>query len=159
MLRPAEVLYAEEIEHLVSTDGYEASRLEDVAPCHYICGGKSGTKEITPVSASAPGQSPSTLVTDALLLLGNRARCPGCPSTWSWPSTAIPLSCGHRRTTEADPLHATAVLTRWPQPIIKSPSSPWNRGPSPASEITAAPPRCRTRSSRCFRRKAPACRS
>src|SRR4029079_7936551 len=52
MLRaPAEVLYAEEIEHLCKEDKYDRPagwKMSPRAVLTYICGGKAGTKEITP---------------------------------------------------------------------------------------------------------------
>src|SRR2546421_9775293 len=52
MLRaPAEVLYAEEIEQLIKEDKYDRPpgwRMSPRAALTYICGGKAGSKEITP---------------------------------------------------------------------------------------------------------------
>ena len=86
MLRaPAEVLYAEELEHLIKEDKYERPagwRMSPRAVLTYICGGKSGSKEITPKYIGFQRLveiAISTLVTDrALLLLGE----PGTAKSW-----------------------------------------------------------------------------
>jgi len=86
MLRaPAEVLYAEEIEQLTKEDKYERPpgwRMSPRAVLTYICGGKAGSKEITPKYIGYPRLveiAISTLVTDrALLLIGE----PGTAKSW-----------------------------------------------------------------------------
>jgi MoxR-like ATPase len=86
MLRaPAEVLYAEEIELLIKEDKYERPpgwRMSPRAVLTYICGGKAGSKEITPKYIGYPRLveiAISTLVTDrALLLIGE----PGTAKSW-----------------------------------------------------------------------------
>src|SRR5258707_15292298 len=86
MLRaPAEVLYAEEIEHLIKEDKYDRPAGWKMAPravLTYICGGKSGSKEISPKYIGHQRLveiAISTLVTDrALLLLGE----PGTAKSW-----------------------------------------------------------------------------
>jgi MoxR-like ATPase len=86
MLRaPAEVLYAEEIEVLIKEDKYERPpgwRMSPRAVLTYICGGKAGSKEITPKYIGYPRLveiAISTLVTDrALLLIGE----PGTAKSW-----------------------------------------------------------------------------
>jgi MoxR-like ATPase len=82
---PAEVLYAEEIEHLIAEDKHPRPagwKMSPRAVLTYICGGKAGTREI---SAKYIGRQRlveiaiSTLVTDrALLLLGE----PGTAKSW-----------------------------------------------------------------------------
>src|SRR6266481_4586497 len=86
MLRaPAEVLYADEIELLIKEDKYECPpgwRMSPRAVLTYICGGKAGSKEITPKYIGYPRLveiAISTLVTDrALLLIGE----PGTAKSW-----------------------------------------------------------------------------
>src|SRR5688500_15027681 len=86
MLRaPAEVLYAEEIEHLISEDKYDRPpgwRMSPRAVLTYICGGKAGAKEITPKYIGHRRLveiAISTLVTDrSLLLIGE----PGTAKSW-----------------------------------------------------------------------------
>jgi MoxR-like ATPase len=86
MLRaPAEVLYAEEIEHLINEDKHERPpgwRMSPRAVLTYICGGKAGAKEITPKYIGHQRLveiAISTLVTDrALLLIGE----PGTAKSW-----------------------------------------------------------------------------
>jgi MoxR-like ATPase len=86
MLRaPAEVLYAEEIEHLVKEDKFERPagwKMSPRAVLTYICGGKSGSKDITPKYIGHQRLveiAISTLVTDrALLLIGE----PGTAKSW-----------------------------------------------------------------------------
>jgi MoxR-like ATPase len=86
MLRaPAEVLYAEEIDLLIKEDKYERPpgwRMSPRAVLTYICGGKAGSKEITPKYIGYPRLveiAISTLVTDrALLLIGE----PGTAKSW-----------------------------------------------------------------------------
>jgi MoxR-like ATPase len=86
MLRaPAEVLYADEIEVLIKEDKYERPpgwRMSPRAVLTYICGGKAGSKEITPKYIGYPRLveiAISTLVTDrALLLIGE----PGTAKSW-----------------------------------------------------------------------------
>ncbi len=86
MLRaPAEVLYAEEIACLIKEDKYERPagwRMSPRAVLTYICGGKAGTKEITPKYIGYQRLveiAISTLVTDrALLLIGE----PGTAKSW-----------------------------------------------------------------------------
>src|SRR5229473_3482248 len=86
MLRaPAEVLYAEEIEHLIHEDKHERPpgwRMSPRAVLTYICGGKAGAKEITPKYIGHQRLveiAISTLVTDrALLLIGE----PGTAKSW-----------------------------------------------------------------------------
>src|SRR5207245_9095084 len=76
MLRaPAEVLYADEIELLIKEDKYECPpgwRMSPRAVLTYICGGKAGSKEITPKYIGYPRPveiAISTLVTERPLLL------------------------------------------------------------------------------------------
>lgn len=86
MLRaPAEVLYAEEIEHLIKEDKYDRPagwRMSPRAVLTYICGGKAGSREISPKyigNRRLVEIAISTLVTDrALLLLGE----PGTAKSW-----------------------------------------------------------------------------
>jgi MoxR-like ATPase len=86
MLRaPAEVLYAEEIECLIKEDRHDRPagwRMSPRAVLKYICGGKAGTKEITPKYIGYQRLveiAISTLVTDrALLLIGE----PGTAKSW-----------------------------------------------------------------------------
>jgi MoxR-like ATPase len=86
MLRaPAEVLFADELEQLVAEDKYERPpgwRMSPRAVLTYICGGKAGTKTITPKYIGHQRLveiAISTLVTDrALLLLGE----PGTAKSW-----------------------------------------------------------------------------
>jgi MoxR-like ATPase len=86
MLRaPAEVLYAEELDHLLKEDRHDRPpgwRMSPRAVLTYICGGKAGSKEITPKYIGYPRLveiAISTLVTDrALLLLGE----PGTAKSW-----------------------------------------------------------------------------
>src|SRR6478609_7963941 len=86
MLRaPAEVLYAEEIEHLIKEDKYDRPagwRMSPRTVLTYICGGKAGSKEITPKYIGHRRLveiAISTLVTDrALLLIGE----PGTAKSW-----------------------------------------------------------------------------
>src|SRR5229473_7862068 len=86
MLRaPAEVLYAEEIEHLIHEDKHERPpgwRMSPRAVLTYICGGKAGAKEISPKYIGYQRLveiAISTLVTDrALLLIGE----PGTAKSW-----------------------------------------------------------------------------
>src|SRR5437879_4251260 len=86
MLRaPAEVLYAEEIEHLAKEDKHHRPpgwRMSPRAVLTYICGGKSGAMEITPKYIGYQRLveiAISTLVTDrALLLIGE----PGTAKSW-----------------------------------------------------------------------------
>jgi MoxR-like ATPase len=86
MLRaPAEILFAEEIEHLVKEDKYPRPpgwKMSPRAVLTYICGGKAGSKEITPKYIGYQRLveiAISTLVTDrALLLLGE----PGTAKSW-----------------------------------------------------------------------------
>lgn len=82
---PAEVTFAEEIEALIAVDKYPKPpnwRLSPRAVHTYICGGKAGTKEITPkyIGHSRLVEiAISTLVTDrALLLIGE----PGTAKSW-----------------------------------------------------------------------------
>ncbi len=86
MLRaPAEMLYADELEHLAREDKYERPpgwRLSPRAVLAYICGGTAGGKTITPKYIGHQRLveiAISTLVTDrALLLLGE----PGTAKSW-----------------------------------------------------------------------------
>lgn len=86
MLRaPAEVLYSEEIDHLAREDRYERPpgwKMSPRAVLTYICGGKAGTKDITPKyigNRRLVEIAIATLVTDrALLLLGE----PGTAKSW-----------------------------------------------------------------------------
>jgi MoxR-like ATPase len=86
MLRaPAEVLFAEEIEHLVKEDKFDRPpgwKMSPRAVLMYICGGKAGSKEITPKYIGHQRLveiAISTLVTDrALLLIGE----PGTAKSW-----------------------------------------------------------------------------
>jgi MoxR-like ATPase len=86
MLRaPAEVLFAEEIEHLVKEDKFDRPpgwKMSPRAVLTYICGGKAGNKEITPKYIGHQRLveiAISTLVTDrALLLIGE----PGTAKSW-----------------------------------------------------------------------------
>jgi MoxR-like ATPase len=86
MLRaPAEVLYAEEIEHLMREDKHERPpgwKMSARAVLTYVCGGKSGSKDITPKYIGYQRLveiAISTLVTDrALLLIGE----PGTAKSW-----------------------------------------------------------------------------
>jgi MoxR-like ATPase len=86
MLRaPAEVLYAEEIAHLIREDKHDRPpgwRMSPRAVLTYICGGKVGGREITPKYIGHQRLveiAISTLVTDrALLLLGE----PGTAKSW-----------------------------------------------------------------------------
>jgi MoxR-like ATPase len=82
---PAEELFAEEIEALIASDKHEKPaswRMSPRAVLTYICGGKAGSKEITPKYIGAPRLveiAISTLVTDrALLLIGE----PGTAKSW-----------------------------------------------------------------------------
>ena len=82
---PAEVLYAEEIEHLCKEDKYPRPpgwKMSPRAVLTYICGGKLGGKEITPKYIGYQRLveiAISTLVTDrALLLIGE----PGTAKSW-----------------------------------------------------------------------------
>jgi MoxR-like ATPase len=86
MLRaPAEILYAEELEALAGEDKFDRPpgwRLSPRAVLTYICGGKAGTKEITPKYIGHRRLveiAVSTLVTDrSLLLVGE----PGTAKSW-----------------------------------------------------------------------------
>ncbi|QVL31606.1 AAA family ATPase [Telmatocola sphagniphila] len=86
MLRaPAEILYATELEQLAKEDKFERPpgwRLSARAVLTYICGGKSGSMEITPKyigNKRIVEIAISTLVTDrSLLLLGE----PGTAKSW-----------------------------------------------------------------------------
>ena len=86
MLRaPAEVLYAEEIEQLIREDKYERPpgwKMSARAVLTYICGGKAGTRDITPKYIGHQRLveiAIATLVTDrALLLIGE----PGTAKSW-----------------------------------------------------------------------------
>jgi MoxR-like ATPase len=86
MLRaPAETLYAEELEHLIKEDKHHKPpgwKMSARAVLTYVCGGKAGTKEITPKYIGYQRLveiAISTLVTDrALLLLGE----PGTAKSW-----------------------------------------------------------------------------
>ena len=82
---PAEVLYAEEIEHLKKEDKHHRPPGWNMSPRNvltYICGGKVGGKEITPKYIGYQRLveiAISTLVTDrALLLIGE----PGTAKSW-----------------------------------------------------------------------------
>jgi MoxR-like ATPase len=82
---PAEVLFAEEIEQLIKDDKHERPpgwRMSPRAVLTYICGGKAGSKEITPKYIGHQRLveiAISTLITDrALLLLGE----PGTAKSW-----------------------------------------------------------------------------
>lgn len=82
---PAEELFADEIEALIANDKHEKPaswRMSPRAVLTYICGGKAGSKEITPKYIGAPRLveiAISTLVTDrALLLIGE----PGTAKSW-----------------------------------------------------------------------------
>jgi MoxR-like ATPase len=82
---PAEVLYAEEIEHLCKEDKHHRPpgwQMSPRAVLTYICGGKAGSREITPKYIGYPRLveiAISTLVTDrALLLVGE----PGTAKSW-----------------------------------------------------------------------------
>src|SRR5262249_44753863 len=86
MLRaPAEMLYAEELEHLAKTDGHAKPpgwRMSPRAVATYITGGKAGTMNVTPKYIGHRRLveiAISTLVTDrSLLLLGE----PGTAKSW-----------------------------------------------------------------------------
>lgn len=86
MLRaPAEVVYAEELDHLIRTDGHPRPpgwRMSARAVATYISGGRAGAMEITPKYVGHPRLvqvAVSTLVTDrALLLIGE----PGTAKSW-----------------------------------------------------------------------------
>ncbi len=86
MLRqPAEVLYAEELEAIIKADKHDKPagwRMSPRAVLTYICGGKCGSKEITPKYIGYQRLveiAISTLVTDrALLLIGE----PGTAKSW-----------------------------------------------------------------------------
>jgi MoxR-like ATPase len=86
MLRaPAEALYADELEHLIKEDKFERPpgwKMSPRAVLVYICGGKSGSRDITPKYIGYQRLveiAISTLVTDrALLLLGE----PGTAKSW-----------------------------------------------------------------------------
>src|SRR5437660_252514 len=86
MLRaPAEVLYASELEQLIKDDKYDRPpgwRMSARSVLTYICGGKSGSMEITPKYIGHQRLveiAISTLVTDrSLLLLGD----PGTAKSW-----------------------------------------------------------------------------
>lgn len=86
MLRaPAEILYAEEIEHLVKEDKHDRPagwKMSPRAVLTYICGGKAGSLAISPKYIGHQRLveiAISTLVTDrALLLLGE----PGTAKSW-----------------------------------------------------------------------------
>jgi MoxR-like ATPase len=82
---PAEVLYAEEIEHVCKEDKHHRPpgwKMSPRAALTYICGGKVGNKEITPKYIGYQRLveiAISTLVTDrALLLIGE----PGTAKSW-----------------------------------------------------------------------------
>jgi MoxR-like ATPase len=82
---PAEVLFAEEIDHLVKEDKHHRPpgwKMSPRAVLTYICGGKAGAKTITPKYIGHPRLveiAISTLVTDrALLLIGE----PGTAKSW-----------------------------------------------------------------------------
>src|SRR5215468_310933 len=82
---PAEVLYAEELESLTKAEKYPVPtgwRMSPRSVLTYICGGKAGTKEITPKYIGHRRLveiAISTLVTDrALLLVGE----PGTAKSW-----------------------------------------------------------------------------
>lgn len=82
---PAEELFVDEIEALIANDKHEKPaswRMSPRAVLTYICGGKAGSKEITPKYIGAPRLveiAISTLVTDrALLLIGE----PGTAKSW-----------------------------------------------------------------------------
>jgi MoxR-like ATPase len=82
---PAEVLYAEEIEHLCKEDKHHRPpgwKMSPRAVLSYICGGKVGAREITPKYIGYQRLveiAISTLVTDrALLLIGE----PGTAKSW-----------------------------------------------------------------------------
>lgn len=82
---PAEELFAEEIEALIASDKHEKPaswRMSPRSVLTYICGGKAGSKDITPKYIGAPRLveiAISTLVTDrALLLIGE----PGTAKSW-----------------------------------------------------------------------------
>lgn len=86
MLRaPAEVLFADEIQHLINEDKYERPpgwKMSPRAVLTYICGGKVAGRDITPKYVGYQRLveiAISTLVTDrALLLLGE----PGTAKSW-----------------------------------------------------------------------------
>ncbi len=86
MLRaPAEILFAEEIEQLIKEDKHERPpgwRMSPRSVLIYICGGKAGSKDISPKYIGYQRLveiAISTLVTDrALLLLGE----PGTAKSW-----------------------------------------------------------------------------
>jgi MoxR-like ATPase len=86
MLRaPAEVLYAEEIDHLAAEDKHHRPpgwKMSPRAVLTYICGGKAGSRDITPKYIGHQRLveiAISTLVTDrALLLIGE----PGTAKSW-----------------------------------------------------------------------------
>ena len=86
MLRaPAEVLYADELDHLIKEDKHPRPtgwKMSPRAVLTYICGGKAGSLEITPKYIGHQRLveiAISTLVTDrALLLLGE----PGTAKSW-----------------------------------------------------------------------------
>jgi MoxR-like ATPase len=86
MLRaPAETLYAEELEHLIKEDKHPRPtgwKMSPRAVLTYICGGKAGSREISPKYIGYQRLveiAISTLVTDrALLLLGE----PGTAKSW-----------------------------------------------------------------------------
>jgi MoxR-like ATPase len=82
---PAEVLYADEIQHLIKEDKYDRPpgwKMSPRAVLTYICGGKVGSRTITPKYVGHQRLveiAISTLVTDrALLLLGE----PGTAKSW-----------------------------------------------------------------------------
>jgi MoxR-like ATPase len=82
---PAEVLYAEEIEALIKADRHDRPpgwRMSPRAVLTYVCGGKAGSKEITPKYIGHQRLveiAISTLVTDrSLLLVGE----PGTAKSW-----------------------------------------------------------------------------
>jgi MoxR-like ATPase len=82
---PAEVLFAEEIEHLIKEDKHPRPpgwKMSPRAVLTYICGGKAGAREITPKYIGHNRLveiAISTLVTDrALLLVGE----PGTAKSW-----------------------------------------------------------------------------
>src|ERR1700693_5487224 len=137
MLRaPAEALYAEEIEHLIKEDKHHKPpgwRMSPRAVLKYICGGKAGTKKISPKYIGYQRLveiAISTLVTDrALLLIGE----PGTAKSWLSEHLAAAINAdstkvvqGTAGTTEEQVRYTwnyAMLIARGPSPeaLIKSP--------------------------------------
>ena len=172
MLRaPAEVLYAAELDQLIKDDKYDRPpgwRMSARAVQTYICGGKSGSMEITPKYIGHQRLveiAISTLVTDrSLLLLGE----PGTAKSWLSEHLAAAINGdstkvvqGTAGTTEEQIRYSwnyAMLIARWSpshDALIRSPifrrhgvgHAGFLRGNHPLQ-----PPRYRTRSFRSSRR-------